>query len=183
MYICTFLGMLLFWWREAFREARWIPSLCGQPEVRDSASVCYVLMWAIERCFCLLSVLCSLLSYPVSFIICPCSCSRSRVILLKARELTGTVAMLQKEAKVEESKTIVYLRMWVIWGTVLQGTIPLKSVGYKQENTGFQITLWTTVPVEGLEGSCRDWLSRVHWDAGGRALVKPEELYVFFSLI
>lgn len=182
VHLC-FLGMLLFWWREAFREARWIPSLCGQPEVWDSASVCYVHVWAIQRCSCLLSLLCSLLSYLDSFIICPCSCSRSRVILLKAREFTGTAAMLQKRAEVEETETIAYLRMWVIWGTDLQGTIPLKSVGYKQENTGFQITLWTTVPVERLEGRWRDWLSHVHWDAGGRASVKLEELYVFLSLI
>lgn len=36
------------------------------------------------------------------------------IILLKARDLTGTAAMLQKHAEVEEMETIAYLRMWVI---------------------------------------------------------------------
>lgn len=53
-----------------------------------------------------------LLSYPGSFILS--LCSHSRVILLKTRELTGTVATLQKRAGAEETETIAYLRMWVM---------------------------------------------------------------------
>ena len=41
-------------------------------------------------------------------------CSHSRVILLKARELTGTAATFEKQAGVGETETVAYLRMWVI---------------------------------------------------------------------